>query len=489
MSEYLPDDTEQQLRRYLQRQHRADPAPGQTWQGVAARLATPKGQPTMNETSQEIQESSIPSLALTERQRMQRGANPPRRGFLASAAGLAAVIIMALLARAVFTRGPAHGTSSYHAVQTMVMSGLRGVSMVSADDGWAVGSAYTLRVGMGNKTPPKVPLLFNYNGSAWQAVAVPDGLDGADLNVVAMRNAQDGWAGGGYFEDPEKYGGYSDAPADKLGVLLHYDGGTWRSITVPQTLNLTIAHLVYDSAGDVWAMATSANYDGRFAILHEHAGTWTVAHAGTYGGYIESSSLGMLSANEGWATISYLTGNVTQGGPLKTTWLHLQNDEWTAATTTTNSVFESMDIISPTDGWATQSHINADGSSTPELLHYSKGTWQSVAHPTTEDGATINGIVSLFDSTYGWFMGKMGTGDTATYKYYIFDGSTWKNAHITGNGYYAAASFSSPGDGWFVGQGATNESLADSGTVSYGFAFAHYHNGTWTESVPSKTGK
>ena len=487
MSEMRPDDLEQQLRRYYQRQHRAESTPGDAWRQVAARLAAPAERSSaMNDTPSEVTYHHEP---LSEKQRMQRNANPPRRGFVASAAGLVAVVVLALLAHAVFTRGPA-GSSSYINAQTIVNSSLNGISMVSADDGWAVGSATREKVvsQYPEKTPPTIPLLFHYTGGAWQLTKVPAGLNGSQLFTVAMRGAQDGWAGGGYNEDPTNDGGYSDPPTNKTGVLLHYDGSAWVSVTVPDLLNMTVQQIVYDPSGDAWAIATSSNYTGNVEILHEQGGAWSVVDARVLGGYIGFGGISMVSASEGWAAITHYPN--VQSGPATTTLLHLQNGTWRVTNAYSSIAFTSLTMLSVTDGWATASStVPTDKTATPTavLFHYTDGVWKQSSHPLTS-GDQYYGPLFFADATHGWmhFSRQSGTSDSGFVNgLYAFDGSSWKDAHVPVKVLGSAASFSSPTDGWFVGEANYGDALS-SGAIGIGYFFTHYHDGVWTTSQPVK---
>jgi hypothetical protein len=102
-----------------------------------------------------------------------------------------------------------------------------GVSMLSADDGWASGTRYDGR-------DPKNGVLLRYQSGLWNEVATTDGK----LDAIAMASPSDGWVVG------------TDPSGD--GVFYHYDGTTWtQSGSAPDT-PLDQASVGPD--GDAWAL-------------------------------------------------------------------------------------------------------------------------------------------------------------------------------------------------------------------------------------------
>ena len=477
-NELPPDALEQQLRRYYQRQHQVELTPEATWQQVASRLAAPQeSSVTMNDTSRAARQETVAQR--------QRAANPPRRGFVTSVAGIAAVILLVLFARTVFSNRPGTGSSTYHPTDALVLSSLDGVSMVTANDGWSVGSATTKTKAQvnANTLPATVPLLFHYDGTAWQPVAAPSGLAGAALKTVAMGSAHDGWAGGGFDETLTSVGGPVDAQTNKSAVFIHYDGTAWHTVTVPQTQNLTVKQIQYTSSGDAWAVATSANDGGQVAIIHEHAGTWQVVDVRTIGGFIAFGGLSMVSDSEGWVAIGS-TPSVSSG-PFTTTFLQEHNGLWAAAVTLPSVVPVGITMLSATDGWATVASTNSNATA---LYHYNNGHWQQADPAPTAADATI-GPITLFDKTHGWLLFTRGLGENSTSGLYTFDGTTWQDTHITMHLDIKSAAFTSATDGWFVGDSTNGESLSVENwgsLIGHGYTFAHYQNGVVTESKPSK---
>ncbi len=142
-------------------------------------------------------------------------------------------------------------------------SGMNGISIVSEDDGWAVGNNGTAH---------------RFNGTDWQLV---DTGVTASLTQVDMITAEDGWLVGvgstmlhwdGTAWAPvaipvaaDLHGVFAVAPDDvwavgSLGTILHWDGVVWTQLPSPVTTTLTGVHFV--SASDGWI----AGFDS--TILH-----------------------------------------------------------------------------------------------------------------------------------------------------------------------------------------------------------------------------
>ena len=110
---------------------------------------------------------------------------------------------------------------------------LSAVAMVSASDGWAVGSSEEYSTGN----------ILHYTGGQWTAIQAPPNTT---LSAVAMVSASDGWAVG-----------------DE--VILHYTGGQWTQLAGSNWGVLASVAMV--SATDGWVVGWSGT------ILHYRSGT------------------------------------------------------------------------------------------------------------------------------------------------------------------------------------------------------------------------
>src|SRR5262249_18393286 len=154
---------------------------------------------------------STPASTVAE-PRNAPGEHDPRRA-LSGLAALAAVLALALLTTIIFatySRGSQQHPIGQPTVPAGVVRGsdteLTKISMVSADEGWALG----FRNGAGDTSHDGV-VLMHFQHGAWRAVSVPFT---AHLEAISLDSASDGWAVGW------------------SGVFAHYDGYAWAPVTV-----------------------------------------------------------------------------------------------------------------------------------------------------------------------------------------------------------------------------------------------------------------
>jgi hypothetical protein len=162
--------------------------------------------------------------------------------------------------------------SSWNEVSSPTYLTLDSVSMVSADDGWAVGMAGTIQ---------------RWNGSGWSWLGSPTNCD---LFSVAMVSTDDGWAVGG---------GGSHCPSQP-SVILHWDGNTWSEITSPVSQRLNSATMI--SADEGWAVGEAG------VILHyTNSIDLSVIKTGGGSGVVISEPAGINCGNSCFASFDYNT--------------------------------------------------------------------------------------------------------------------------------------------------------------------------------------
>lgn len=357
------------------------------------------------------------------------------RRMLAGLSSSAAVLVVAALALLLFG---GHGPSTHggygggnHVLSPDVM--LRGVSMVSATDGWAVGDDLS-----GEK---QTAMLLHYTGVRWEQVALPKGLDPTvSLSGISMVSTSEGWAVGPTWRDTSTtpatnraallhytHGAWKVVPTTFSSgltsvfmrtasdgwitgsglngglLLLHYDGTSWQQVTDPALTGLTVGSVAPVSASDVWITAVGPDVNGMrpsSSILHFDGHTWVTATLPT--GNAALSRIVMVSATEGWAVGGYCGCGTGRGSnsPSGSLILHYQNGVWSEATNPSHPLSQYLfDIAmsSATEGWA----AGFGGT----LLHYSGGAW------TVTNGPTTRGLISLSlsSATDGWAVGDDGT--------------------------------------------------------------------------------
>jgi hypothetical protein len=134
-----------------------------------------------------------------------------------------------------------------------VQNALRGVSVLSASDVWAVGDS-TRSFTDGVSTTRT--LIERWNGSSWSVVPSPNvGAGNASLQAVLAKSASDAWAVG-YFDDVT-----GSIPIRKT-LTMHWDGTRWTVVASPNagTGDDWLASLA-SAAGStaVWASGISAS--------------------------------------------------------------------------------------------------------------------------------------------------------------------------------------------------------------------------------------
>ncbi|HET9111016.1 MAG TPA: hypothetical protein VFN78_09350 [Ktedonobacterales bacterium] len=295
---------------------------------------------------------------------------------------------------------------------------LRSVSMVSPDDGWAVGGI------SGDPTT----LLMQYSRGQWTVLPKPAGLqDHSDFAAVSMVSHNDGWALAS-MDIPlgDRYNSFRPG-----SVFLHYDGSAWRiaSPVFPLHAEQTTSALLMLSSTDGWATSDNETlrYDGvawrevtaltdkqwgggssiaatgpnnvwiaRFTgdILHFDGSAWTeqritVPFGQQWPGAILLHGIAMLSPHDGFAVGGI--GNSTSGVIVR-----YLGDRW-AVQQTVGENLNGVTIRSPTDGWA----VGGAGG----VYHYQAGAWTKADRPTS---LPLYGVDSLHGSGDAWAVGLDG---------------------------------------------------------------------------------
>jgi hypothetical protein len=134
---------------------------------------------------------------------------------------------------------------------------LRGVSMVSPSEGWAVGDGSYSSLGGQDDA------MLHYVGGNWRAEDLSSEVPastwgGPILNSVFMTSASDGWTTGSIF----------DVKQATQAVLLHYVGGKWLRVQSPVS-DVALHSLYTVSAQEGWAVGEGGT------ILHYHDGVWS----------------------------------------------------------------------------------------------------------------------------------------------------------------------------------------------------------------------
>jgi hypothetical protein len=303
---------------------------------------------------------------------------------------------------------------------------LNSIYMVSASDGWAVGSAQGAQD----------PLMVHYNGNHWDQMTNPSGTrvlaSASWLTQVVMLSANEGWA----------VGGFTDFNNHNFGLILHYTNGLWARQTFP---NVYLSGLAMLSPREGWAVGTTSLAPGpaqKGVLLHYTGGSWASVPA--FGSAL--TQVVMTSPGNGWVVgQTFPPGSAAASGP--SLWRY-DGKAWTAVTIPGIDTVTKLSLLSASDGWA---------------VGFS-------AHPA---GAAV----SLAPAS------SMG-GDTVFAHY---DGQTWTATQTMQNTAVAALSLDAPNDGWAVGT-AVNPPASGGVAASHNL-YLHNTGSQWTPvDGPADTG-
>jgi len=241
-----------------------------------------------------------------------------------------------------------------------VNKALRGVSLVSSTEGWAVGNSGTL---------------LRWNGSAWSDVAVPTSNN---LIGVDMLNGSEGWAVGtndilhftaGNWVTVTKPTGaalrsVSVVAANNAwavgdnGVTLNWDGSKWNFVTSPTTRTLSSVFMLSNIDG--WAVGGNSGTPNTSVILRWNGSVWSPVNSPTTN---PLNAVVMLSSNDGWA--------VGANGVI----VHWDGVAWSKLTSPVSNGLNGIAMVSATSGWA----VGNAGA----LIRWDGANWRSETNPAS----------------------------------------------------------------------------------------------------------
>jgi len=258
--------------------------------------------------------------------------------------------------------------------------------MLSANEGWAVGTA---------------GVIYHYSGSNWTSVASP-----TNQNLTSIRLDAEGtlWAVGSAgtilkyvnghwrlftdlrtdpfdFRDLDFNSGHGwlvamNIPVNVGGQILEYDDGAWKAVTVPTDNRLNAVSNV--SENEAWAVGFHDNLGG--TIIHwdgKHWQRWYQEDVPIP--KVDLYAVKMVSKNDGWAAGD---PKVTDGPAVI---LHWDGRRWAelAYNAPVNVRIYSIDMLNHNFGWAAASNGNAvarwDGlTGFWEAPHTCGGVWYNM---------------------------------------------------------------------------------------------------------------
>jgi photosystem II stability/assembly factor-like uncharacterized protein len=313
---------------------------------------------------------------------------------------------------------------SWTSFTSPVSTPLRSVFMISPTEGWAVGDG---------------GIILHFTSGIWTGPVSP-GTTTNNLFSVVMISSTDGWAAGA------------------AGAILHYSGGSWTLIPpnlVPTSpvSSFNFDSLFANSATDIWSVGTAG------VILHWDGSNWGSVTSPTFNNFTSISFgpplTGPMNPNDGWAV-----GNASMSG--EPTIYHWNGFMWTKGVTigTTNNL-NSVFMLNGGDVWTVGGGNNPTASCStppcPVILHFTGGSWNTITPPP--GSYRLKGVF-MVSSTEGWAVGQS-LGNVGTILHYTVTGGVgaWATfpAPSTPSTIRSLNSIFmlSPTDGWVVGDNAT----------------------------------
>jgi hypothetical protein len=178
---------------------------------------------------------------------------------------------------------------------------LAGLSMVSADDGWAVGAAIPpspVAGSPGSTSETPAGVILHSTGGTWRVQQI---IPNAAIGGIAMDAPGEGWAVGDELpaQQTSSNTGPSNSAANQHMLLLHYDGTKWTEVATPNVKGRAgyvfpgyeITSFSVPASNDVWAVGSAVSTPDHFqigpqgsgpiitnypVIMRYHDGAWTV---------------------------------------------------------------------------------------------------------------------------------------------------------------------------------------------------------------------
>ena len=268
---------------------------------------------------------------------------------------------------------------------------LNGVSVVAANDVWAVGQAAN---GSTYNT-----LVEHWNGVAWSIVPSPNVAGSSNvLEAISVVSANDIWAVG-----------YStDSNFNNHSLTIHWNGATWSIVPTPGVNDDILFGVDAVASNDVWAVGRSQE-EARTLTLHWNGSAWSVVPSPNDS--TEDNVLfgvAAVTSNDVWAV-----GNACCS---KTLAIHWDGIAWSVVPTpifdpnATNQVLIGIVALSSDDIWtAGQYIVPLQGSAQFTLTENWDGSnWNFVPSPNAQNSNNrLHGITATPNGTL-WAVGTTG---------------------------------------------------------------------------------
>ena len=279
------------------------------------------------------------------------------------------------------------------------------------------------------------------------------------------------------------------------GVVLHFDGSNWGTVTSPTINNFTSVSFGPPLTGPVnpndgWAVGNASKVSPfEPTIYHWNGFMWTKGVA--IGTTNDLNSVFMVNGGDAWTVGGGpgATGSCTPA-PVCPIILHYTGGSWNTLTPPPGSyTLKSVFMVSSSEGWAVgEVGVPVGGAASPTgiILHYTAtggvGTWAIFPAPASPSTIPPLNSVFMLDSGEGWAVG-----DNATILHYTVTGGvgTWNLVTVSGSpGLFRDANLTSifmlsPTSGWAVG-GVTSCAACQSTFFNTGPMIIYWDGSKWS---------
>jgi hypothetical protein len=261
---------------------------------------------------------------------------------------------------------------------------LTGVSVLTADDVWVVGT-WT--------TDARHPFAVHWTGRTWFIEPTPDptdpadGISGSGLNAIDAVSPEDLWAVGD-IQSP-------NSNVKTMPLLLHYDGH-WSQVPGPAGLSGELTDIDLLTADEGWAVGDGGSQP---LILRRTAGQWLQAQTPPVATPSSLASVYAISPTDAWAV-----GTQLRDGHPAALVLHWDGMQWSESVVPagiSDGTFNDVAASSATDVWAVGSQC-ASLQCGSRVLHLTKDGWRSEAASAQ---ATLTAVVALSPADV-WIFGQ-----------------------------------------------------------------------------------
>ncbi|MHB8599507.1 MAG: hypothetical protein ACYDER_22175 [Ktedonobacteraceae bacterium] len=277
---------------------------------------------------------------------------------------------------------------------------LQGVTALSADDAWAVGS-YENQFGAKSYT-----LIEHWNGKQWQVVQSPSpGANSNGLTSVTATGPDDIWAAGAFSNNSSNLDGQA--------LIEHWNGKQWSVIqNPPGSDQVALQAITALSANDIWAVGSKSGGKGTFTE-HWNGTKWTVVPSPKTGEPTNSlMAVTALSTNDVWAD-GFAEGSTTSAGQSQAVQRglieHWDGTKWSIVSSPNlnglQSMLYGMTAVSTNDVWATGVSLNYSAGTTKTLVEHWDGTHWSVMSSPNAGAGNVLGQITAISANNVWAVG------------------------------------------------------------------------------------